>query len=297
MILIKGRKADLFITTNPPLGVFLPCVVRNHFTLLVYDIYPDVIVEYGILSKDSLIVKSWERINEKVFSRADRVITIGRGMQERLSRYISSDKIEVIPCWTHSDFLFPVAKADNAFIKEHHLEGKFLVIYSGNLGVTHDIEVMIELAQRTRRDNLHFMIIGEGEKRKSLIRQVEERNLRNVTILPWQDVAMLPYSLSAADLAVVTLGKGASLLSVPSKLYDVMAVGSPLLAIAENDSEMKAIIDSYSIGASFPSVGVEDMLSFIYKVMDDKQYHATLRSNSLQASRDFTSANAAGFAR
>jgi len=294
-IVFKGKGAHLFITTNPPLGIFIPFFVRNKYTLLIYDIYPDVISEYKILKSNSLLIRLWEKANIRVFSKADRVITIGTGMKNKISKYISPDKIDIIQCWTDSDFLKPVNKADNIFITNHKLDGYFIVMYSGNLGYTHDIEVMIDLAALSNRENLFFLIIGEGDKKKMLSEKINELNLKNIRLLPWQDVKMIPYSLGAADLAVVTLGKGASLMSVPSKIYDIMAVGSPLLSIAEKESEMAAIIEKYEIGAFYSSENKDEMLQFIYKLMDEKEYYTTLRSNSLKASKDFTPINALKF--
>ena len=165
-IIFKGRKADLFITTNPPLGVFIPYFCKNKYSLLIYDIYPDVLIEYKILSKESLITKFWEKTNKKIFANAQKVFTISDGMKNLISKYVDPDKIEIVPCWTDNTFLKPVPKEDNIFIKEQGVEGKFLVIYSGNLGFTHDIEVLVDLAERVKRENIFFFIIGEGDKKK-----------------------------------------------------------------------------------------------------------------------------------
>jgi glycosyltransferase involved in cell wall biosynthesis len=294
-ILFKGRKADLFITTNPPLGVFLPYFCNNKYSLLIYDIYPDVLIQYKILSKNSLIFKFWDKTNKRIFGKAEKVFTISDGMKKLISKYVDPAKIAIVPCWTDNSFLKPVPREENIFIREQKVEDKFLVIYSGNLGFTHDIEVLVDLAELVERKNIFFFIIGEGDKKKILSDRINNSGLKNIRLLSWQDIKMYPFSLGAADLAVVTLGKEASIISVPSKLYDIMSVGSPLLSIAEKDSEMNVIINQYEMGMCFSADQIDKMLVFIYKLIDDKNYNNKLRTNSLKASHDFTPDNAKMF--
>ena len=294
-IIFRGGKADLFITTNPPLGVFIPYFCNNKYFLLIYDIYPDMLSEYKIISNESLISKFWQKTNRKVFANAEKVFTISEGMRKLISKYVDPDKIMVIPCWTDNTFLKPVPKVDNIFIKEQGVSGKFLVIYSGNLGFSHNIEVLVDLAERVRRQNIFFFLIGEGDKKKILADRIDKSGQNNIRLLSWQDIKMYPFSLSAADLAIVTLGKEASIMSVPSKLYDIMSVGSPLLSIAEKDSEMEKIINKYDMGICCSADQIDQMQEFIYNLMDNKEYYQKLRANSLKASHDFTPDNAYKF--
>jgi glycosyltransferase involved in cell wall biosynthesis len=248
-----------------------------------------------MLNKNHFIVKWWEKVNVKVLDNAYRLITIGEGMKSKISSYVSPDKIEIISCWTDSEFLKPVPKSKNKFIVDNKFEGKFLVLYSGNLGVTHDVEILVYLAELSKRNNLHFIIIGEGDKKRFIADLIQERKLSNIDLLSWQPVEMLPFSLSAADIAVVTLGTGASLMSVPSKLYDTMAVGSPLLIISEPEAEMARIVEDHNIGRSFQNGQLEEMLDFIYELMDNSETYLNFRENALAASKHFTPYNAKSF--
>ena len=126
----------------------------------------------------------------------------------------------------------PICKEQNPFVKEHHLENKFVVMYSGNIGYTHSVECLIEVAKNMQTDNdVKFLMIGEGKKKTDLVAQAEELNLRNITFLPLQDFNVLPYSLASADLGIITLDENVSRVSVPSKTFNLMAVGVPLLVI------------------------------------------------------------------
>jgi glycosyltransferase involved in cell wall biosynthesis len=294
-IVFKGKNADLFITSNPPFGIFIPYLCKNNYSLLVYDIYPDILINYKIISPNSFIIKFWEHVNRKVFANAKAIFTISEGMKNQISKYINPDKIEVIPCWTDNSFLKPITKENNVFIKQQNVDGKFLVIYSGNVGYTHNVEILLDLAERIKRDNIVFLIIGEGDKKRILADRINKSGLKNIRLLPWQDMSIYPFSISSADLAIVTLSKEASIMSVPSKLFDIMSVGSPLLSIAEENSEISKIVNKYNMGINCSIGQLDEMLNFIYRLNDDKEFYQKLRVNSVNASKDYTPYNALKF--
>jgi hypothetical protein len=111
LIMFKYRKAELFLVSNPPLTIFLPLLLGNRFSILVYDIYPDALVAQGMLKKKSFLIKCWERVNRKVMARAEKVFTITHGMKQVLSDYVSEEKIEVVPVWSDSEFIKTVSKS------------------------------------------------------------------------------------------------------------------------------------------------------------------------------------------
>jgi len=295
--LIKTRyhKADLFIVTNPPFAGLLPLFCSNHFSILVYDVYPDALVAFNIIGKNSLIARWWKKANQRIFSKAANVFTISSGMKKVLSQYAAAEKITVVPIWTDNGFLKPIPKADNPFIQEQKWQQKFLVIYSGNLGHSHDVQVLVEIATKINDPSIHFVIIGEGDKKSLLQSLIESYQLSNCTLLPWQDVSMLPYTLSAADIAVVTIGKAASTLSVPSKTFNLLSVGAPLLCIANAQSELANLVDQYKVGKCFEALEIDNMIAFIHQVKSDKNYQIQLQQNAITASKDFGPANAFKF--
>ncbi|MDR3610698.1 MAG: glycosyltransferase family 4 protein [Ignavibacteriaceae bacterium] len=294
-IIFKGRNADLFITSNPPFGIFLPYFCTNKYSILIYDIYPDLLINYKILSRNSRVIKFWEKTNIKIFANAKNIFTISDGMKQQIAKYVNYQKIDVISCWTDNSFLKPIPKEENIFIHQQHIEGKFIILYSGNVGFTHNVETLLDLADRIQRKDILFLIIGDGDKKKMLSERIHNSELQNVRLLPWQDIAMYPYSLSSADLAIVTLSKEASIMSVPSKLFDIMSVGSPILSIAEKNSEIAKIIDKYDLGICCLADQIDTMVDFIFNLMDNKNYYNKLRGNSLKTSQKFTPDNACKF--
>jgi glycosyltransferase involved in cell wall biosynthesis len=295
LVKTKYRNAHLFLTTNPPFAPLIPLFCTNSYTLLIYDVYPDVLTEFKILRKDSIFVKLWQKANCKVYAKADQLFTISEGMKSCMGQYSGDRTVQVVPVWTDNQFLKPVAKNENPFVINQGLVDKFIVLYSGNLGYTHDLDVIIEIAAQIKHQDLFFLIIGEGEKKSQLQQKISDYGLTNCRILPWQPVETLPYSLSAADLGIVSLGKGASMLSVPSKTFNLMSVGVPLLCIASKESELSRLVRKHEIGKCFASDEVTAMIEFIESLADNPSYHKTLRENALKASNQYGTENAKRF--
>jgi glycosyltransferase involved in cell wall biosynthesis len=295
LIKTRYRKADLFLVSNPPFALFIPLFCNNPFRVLVYDVYPDAMVSYNLLKPDSVLARQWRDANKKVFAKAVGIYTIGNGMKQLLTAYIAPSKIKVVPVWTDNEFLRPLPKTTNPFIAQQKLDGKFTVLYSGNLGKTQQAEVLVELAANTTDNGLFFLIIGGGDKFQALANKIQESGLNNIRLLPWQETDLLPYTLAAADIAVVSLGKEASLLSVPSKTFNYLSVGAPLLCIASPDSELAALVKEYRIGECFYSNEAGRMLDFITRLKNNKNLLEEFRQRSLATSRLFGPANAAQF--
>ena len=293
LIKFKYPKADLFLVSNPPMATLVPLFCKNPFSVLIYDIYPDALLEFKIFKSDSSIIKSWKKANVKVYSRANRVFTLTEGMKNKLSSYVSRDKIEVVPIWTDNDFLKPIKKTDNKFLKEQNLEDKFIVLYSGNLGKSHPIEVLVEIAKELKEHkNLFFLIIGGGDKFELIKHKINEYNLDTIRLLEWQPTELLPYTLSAADLAVVSLGVEATDLSIPSKTYNLMSVGVPILCIANKDAALAQLIKQHENGETFSSIQREEIKNYILKCQSDEKYLQNRKENSLKASTFYTPENA-----
>ena len=295
LVKTKYRNAHLFLTTNPPFAPLIPLFCSNSYTLLVYDVYPDVLTEFKILRKDSFFVKLWQNANRKVYAKADQLFTISEGMKSCMEFYSGDRMVKVVPVWTDNKFLKPISKKENPFVISQGLENKFVVLYSGNLGYTHDLDVIIEIAAKIKHTDLFFLIIGEGDKKSQLQQKISDHGLTNCRILPLQPIEILPYSLATADLGIVSLGKGASMLSVPSKTFNLMSVGVPLLCIASKESELSGLVQKHEIGKCFASDEVTAMIEFTESLADNPSYHKTLCENALKASKQYGSENAEKF--
>jgi glycosyltransferase involved in cell wall biosynthesis len=293
IVLTRYRKAHLFIITNPPFAVFISLLLRNPYSVLIYDVYPDVLVNYKIFKGNSWFIKYWRRLNRKIFRNSEQLYTISEGMKALLSNYVNEAKVKVVPIWSDSEFLKPIPKFENQFLKNLGLTDEFVVQYSGNLGRTHDVDVLVELAIDLKNEkNLHFVIIGQGDKWRLLEQKIADYKLENCSLLPWQPVEVLPQSLAAPDIGVVSLGSEASKMSVPSKTFNLFSVGVPILAIASDDSELADLLKRYNAGVTLDSNQVKEMKDFILTLKNDREKLLEYKSNSLNASRDFTPENA-----
>ncbi|MEL7424981.1 MAG: glycosyltransferase family 4 protein [Bacteroidota bacterium] len=292
LLATRYRSYEVFYISIPPTAYLLSLLLPQRFSLLVYDIYPDALQVFKISEKHP-IYQFWAWANRRLFRRAHRIYTLGEGMAQVLSQYAQREKITVIPNWTDTSLFRPVAKADNPFVKEHQLAEQFVVMYSGNIGYTHNVEVLVQVAELLKAEaEVLFLIIGRGDRTTAIKQLITQKNLTNCLMLPFQPDDILPYSLAAADLAVITLADETAQISVPSKTYNFLAVGAPLLCIGSEDSEMHRLTQTFANGACFSKKAVQEIAQYIMQLKGDQKQITQLRQNSRAASVNFTSANA-----
>ena len=164
-LLFKYRDYKVVYITNPPMSYLCSLLLHNPYSIIVYDIYPEALKNIGI--KDgSIFYKLWGRWNMRLFRKAETVFTLSDGMGSELSKYIDRSRIKVIYNWSASENIQPVPRDENKFIKDNNLEGMFIVLYSGNIGYTHNVESVIEVAEKLRsHEDIRFLFIGEGKKK------------------------------------------------------------------------------------------------------------------------------------
>lgn len=291
-LLFKYRKHEVVYVTNPPMAYLSSLLLKNPFSIIVYDTYPDALKNVGI-GKDNFIYKWWGKKNRKLFAKAKKIVTLSDGMADCLANYVEREKITVVPNWASKASFGPVAKSENFFVKEHGLEDKFTVMYSGNMGFTHNVETIVEVAKKLVDDErIHFMLIGDGKKKPELQEMSRNYGLKNCTFLDWQPADMLQYSLASADLGVITLNDETAKVSVPSKTYNLLAVGAPLLCIVPEDSELASMVAKYQNGACFQPDQIDEIAAFIKELASDKEKKDTMVGHSLAASKNYTYNNA-----
>lgn len=291
LICFSYRNNKLLIFSNPPSLPLVPLLFKNPFSLVIYDVFPDAYIEAGVLSNKSIVAKIWRIANIKSYAKADNIFTITEGMKNILSQYADKSRIEVVPVWTNNNFFKPISQLENKFILQHGLQGKFIVLYSGNLGTLNDVEVLIEIASKINCENAFFIIIGKGVKYSQIVKKVESKRLNNFLILPWQEASELPYTFAAASLAVVAIGKAVSKIGIPSKVYNFMSVGVPILGLASEGSDLEILVNQHHLGKCFEPDKQQDILEFIQYMIENKAYCNELHENSLKASTLFTDKN------
>lgn len=293
------RKPTLImVVTNPPLApIITACISRLRkipYHILVYDLYPEAIFQAGLVHNRNILFRLWQRINLWVFKGANKIFTLSESMKNAASKYVDQpEKIKVIYNWADTSYIHPVVKSENAFVIEHGLQNKFVVLYAGNMGLTHDLESLIEAAALLQEEpDLIFILIGDGGKRKSLENIAKAKSLQNVLFLPYQDEKYFPLAMASADIGVVTLGSGAEGISVPSKTYINLAAGLCLLAIAPESSELSRLITEHHAGLICEPGDAEKVASALRILLSDESLINQYKQNALRASSHFTSENA-----
>lgn len=295
-VLFNSRKKELIIITTPPfvifLGSFFYRLRKQEYHLIIWDLYPDVLVNFGVLKQGSWVLKTWKKWNANCFKLASNVFTLGKHLANAIKVYTKKSPI-IIPNWVNSEFVKPIDKKNNSFAIQHQLTDKLVVMYSGNLGLTHNIEAIVETAEYLKDNKkIHFVIIGEGAKKAKIEKMVNAKSLSNVLLLPYQDKEVLPFSLSCADIGVVTLSEGAEMISVPSKTYYTLAAGSLILALASQESELGVLIEEYNCGRVFATPQIADVANFITELSNDDIQLNKLKENARNASHNYTPENA-----
>ena len=280
LLLFKYNKYEIVYFTIPPLAYLSSLILKNRFTIVVFDVYPDVLKIYNI-QESNIVYKLWARWNRKLFKKAHRIFTISDGMANLLAEYIPKNHLEIIPLWTGLTKAKPLDKSQNEWLINLGLENKFIVQYSGNIGYTHNVEILIQLAQELKNEHeIHFLIIGRGEKFNYIRHLVEKSNLLNFTLLPFQPDDQLIYSLAAADLGVVLLDEKSAHVSLPSKIYNLQAVGVPILGISPPDSELNKHLLTYGNGSCFQQDDLKSIIDFILELKNRPELRKNLAENS-----------------
>jgi glycosyltransferase involved in cell wall biosynthesis len=283
-ILFSRQTHPLLIVSVPPfsgvLGAFMKIIKKQKYAFLVYDIYPDIAVELGYLKKDGIIARVWEMVNRVVYDKADLIITPGEKMKEKISKYTSdSSKVEVIHNWADKEFIKPLKKEENWFRKQHGLD-HFVVLYSGNIGLGHDLETIIYAAKELEKEDIKFIIIGEGGKKGKLIQLAKELRLSNILFLPFQPKEVLPYSLSAGDVSIVSQEKGLEGLAVPCKLYTSLAAGQAIIAMVGEYSDVAEIIEKYECGIRVDQRFIDGFVEAVRTFRLDKRLLNRMQKNA-----------------
>jgi len=296
LVELRYRKAHIVAITNPPFSVFIPWLLRvKSYDLVIYDAYPDTLVNFGYIKNGSALYNLWSFLNKKTFQSANRVFTLTDGMKGLIERCYNARNVEVVPIWSDASDFKLVLKDKNEILAKTNSRGKFCLVYSGNLGLTHPIEKLFDLAALLDPEKFSVIIIGGGAKESVLLEMQAQRQYTHVHLLPWQPFELLSHSLQAADLSVVTLDKEASNLSIPSKTFNILSVGNPILGICELNSGLAEVISENNCGIVTDGQNLEVLAEQIKKLETNKALQDRLKANSLKASKKFSKQNALNY--
>lgn len=265
------RKVDLvFVMSTPPLlngmtANLLRLIKRVPYVYNVQDLYPAIAVEMGTLTNKPLIRFS-EWAEKIINSKSVRIVTLSEPMKAAIAHSgVESEKIQIIPNWSDDQLLFP--QTTSSFRTLNQLGNKFVIMYSGNIGKSQGLDVILSLAPELEKEypEIHFCVIGNGVNLPSLKEQVAKYEITNVSFYPFQAKETLSDSLNAADIHLIPLTEKMAKYLLPSKLYGILAVGKPILAIVDPETEIDLLVKQTGCGYSVKPGAQTDLKEVITK--------------------------------
>lgn len=288
----------VIVVTNPPALPFLTrvaCAVRGaRCVLLVHDVYPDLMTHAGMLRTDAFLSRAMLRCSAWLYRSVERVIVLGRDMEELIAGRIRGRRhsIVVIPNFGDIDAIVPKPRSENALLRKHALQDRFVVQFSGNMGRSHGLEHLLEAAAILAQSNVHFLFVGSGARKRWLADECSRRALTNVTILGYVAREELGESLNACDVTVVSLAAGMAGVSVPSRMYNILAAGKPIIAVADAESELSQVVREERVGWVVPPGRPDMILQAILEAQRSPELIGAMRVRARGAAERYTQLHA-----
>jgi glycosyltransferase involved in cell wall biosynthesis len=283
----------LFIVAQPPFLALLGYVLNRlrgwSYVIWVDDVFPDGLIRLGRLSPNGFPARLWRRFNRLTYSRAARVFTLGDCMASTIGPYLDANPagrraLTVVSTWVDAERFHPIPKAENPFAREHGEVDKFTVLYSGNLGESHDLSVVLDAAASPDLpSDVSFLIISNSPRAHEIAAQATTRGLKNVHLLPLQPAGVLPYSLATADVALVALRHGIEGISMPSKTYYNMAAGAAVLGISRSPSDLAGLLHDCHCGINIEPGDSAGFLNALLRFYHDRVYLQRCRESARAA--------------
>ena len=270
------RDTSLLIASNPPyagiVGILFKIIHRGKYYFLLQDIFPESAAISGIMKQKSIFYKFFSHLIYLNYKHSECIIVLSDSMQEFLEKKYPDlkTKIKVIENWAIED-IPSVKKQENKFAKQHKLDEIFTVLYSGNLGRLHDIETITEAAKILKDEPIKFVFIGDGAKTNIVKQAIENYQLKNILLLPYQPRELLPVSLTACDISLVSLIPGAESIVAPCKLYGMLSAGRGIISISVPNSYIDKLLTDSSCGVNVPPDNPQQLADIILQLADNKQ--------------------------
>jgi glycosyltransferase involved in cell wall biosynthesis len=247
----SGRRWDLVVLLTTPSmlpvsGWFAGRIRGRSYAIWSMDVHPEIEVALGILpAAASRILRPFDRAS---YGRAEFVVALGSCMKERLiAKGVPEPLIRTIPVWSRKDELEPIEREDNDLARELGIEDEFVVMYSGNAGLAHRFDEVLDAIERLEPDpGIEFVFIGGGPRKSEILKRAT--GIRNFRYLDYQPRGELARSLSLGDVHLLTMRGDMAGLVVPVKLYGIMAAARPVVMIGPRGSETARTIEREGIG-------------------------------------------------
>ena len=244
----------IYLVSTPPIqgviGALLKKIKKVPFVYNLQDIFPDSLVGTGLAKKDGLLWKIGRMIENFTYRNADKIIVISEGFKKNImAKGVPEEKIEVVYNWVDEDAVKHVSREENRLFDKYGLDrNKFYITYCGNIGLTQNMDMLLEVAKDFEAEQeIQFVLIGEGAYKAKVQEIIQERQIKNVTLLPFQPYEDISHVFSLGDAGLVISKPGVGENSVPSKTWSILSASRPVL-VNFDENELKAIIDKHQCG-------------------------------------------------
>ncbi len=286
---LQLERPDLVIAlTDPPVIGLAGLLAARRFRCPLVISYRDLFPEVARLLdnfQNPLVEQVLHRVNRILIRSSVRIIALGEAMRARLIEEKKADpqKVVVIPDWADGDLIVPGPKR-NPFSLTHGLADRFVVMHSGNMGVSQNLEVLLRATMELRDlADLTVVFMGDGVRKASLQEQATARGLKNVMFLPYQPKENLTEAFASADCFVISLKPGLAGYIMPSKLYGILAAGRPYVAAVDDDCDVAGITHRYRCGLLAPPGNPERLAQQVRILYQDRSLVRQLGENARQA--------------
>lgn len=243
-----------FIDSTPPIqGLKLPFIKWFRNKPVIYnaqDIFPDSLISTGLAEKGGLLWKVGRVIEKITYKYSDKIIVISEDFKNNLlEKGVPKEKIKVVYNWVDQDAVTSISRKDNKLFDKYNLDkNKFYVTYCGNIGLTQNIEMLVEVAKALEfNGDIHFVLVGNGAYLDELKNKIKILNVSNITLLPFQPYEDISHVFSLGDVGIIISKPGVGENSVPSKTWSIMSASRPVLANFD-ENEIKTILNGNQCG-------------------------------------------------
>ena len=252
---VEAKDCDImFISSTPPIQGAMAALIKKVKKIpLVYnlqDIFPDSLVGTGLAKEGGILWKIGRIIEDFTYRNSDKIIVISEGFKKNImAKGVPEEKIEVVYNWVEEDIVVNVDRKDNKLFDKYNLDRRhFYVTYCGNIGLTQNMDMLLEVAKELESiPDIQFVLIGEGAYKSRVEEIVVEENINNVTILPFQPYEDISHVFSLGDVGLVISKAGVGANSVPSKTWSILSASRPVL-VSFDENELKDIVEKNECG-------------------------------------------------
>lgn len=288
------------VVTNPPFSPvwtwLLSLPGRFRYQIICHDIYPDGLIAVGGMKSNGLLAKVWRAGNRKAYGNADAVVVLGRDMGKlvREEYRVPEQRIHYIPNWSVIEPGEVPAAEETELWKRLGLREKFVVQYSGNMGLWHDMDTLVRAAARLNYvPRVQFLFIGDGRRKQRALELAETIGVNNIIWLPFQPKEMLADSLACSHASLISQRDGLNGVAVPCKIYGILSVGRPIVAQVPAGCEIDRVVDEEECGVTVEPGNAEQLAEAVLNLADDRARASRMGENARVAfSKKYRLANA-----